>query len=113
MANYGITNTNQIIDIATIKTGCNTLLEAIEDFKASAKKVLEASELCGKKALEVNDKEYTTSIAEIGNKLNEIANTYTQVVNQIQQDAQRVYNNQVAEYNSYVAEQEKQKSENK
>ena len=113
MANYGITNKNQIIDKDSIDKGCNKILEALEDFKISAKRVKEAGELSSSKALEINGKSFTNSIMEIADSLEDDVKKYTNCINQIKAETNKVYNSQLSEYNNYIAEKEKEKNSNK
>jgi hypothetical protein len=48
---YGITSESQLIDIYTIMDGINKYRVAIEDFVASGKKVITASEICSADAM--------------------------------------------------------------
>ena len=110
---YGITSKSQIIDKDSIYSGCNKVLEALEDFRVSANRVKEAGEISANRALELNEKSFTDTIMDIGNSLDDIVEKYTSCINQIKSETNKIYNAQWAEYNNYVAEQEKKKNEDK
>ena len=46
---YGITSKSQLIDINTIKAGCEMYINALDDFEKSGENVVLAAEKCDKK----------------------------------------------------------------
>lgn len=99
---YGITNPNQLIDIETIRAGCQALADAVNDFETCGGYVLEAGETCSKKALSVDSSSLDGQITEVAEQIMQLKDAYVQCAEELLQDAIRVYNQQVNEYNEYI-----------
>ena len=104
---YGITSKSQLIDINTIKAGCEMYINALDDFEKSGEDVVLAAEKCDKNALSVDDTTFQYSINDIGIELKSVKQTLTGYANQVLTDAINVYNQQVNEYNEYLRNQQK------
>lgn len=100
---YGITNRNQMIDVNTIRKGCQELSVALRDFEKCGKLVCRAGETCTKKALSVDNSSLEGQISEIGEQIKAIKDTYVGYADALAQEALDVYRDQEAEYNNYLA----------
>ncbi|MBQ3307099.1 MAG: hypothetical protein IJG68_02780 [Bacilli bacterium] len=106
---YGITNESQLIDVATIKRGCESFLEALSFFVDGGNQVISAGYTCSKKAISVDNSSFENDLMEMGQQIVAIRDKYVAVAENIYQQAVTVYNNQVAElneYNRYKAQQQ-------
>lgn len=99
---YGITNPNQLIDIETIQAGCQSLIDAVEDFATCGNYVMQAGEICSKKALAVDESSLEGQISEMGNEIVSLKDAFVQCAEEVLYNAIQVYNAQVNEYNDYV-----------
>ena len=66
---YGITNSSQIIDIETIKKGCDEIKKAAETFKSCGDTVFEASEECNTEVLSVDGKSMQPVLASLSEEI--------------------------------------------
>ena len=110
---YGITSPSQIIDLATIQSGCAQFKEALKDYQTSGATVIEAGETCNEKALSVDESTLQFSITQLGTEMQALVKTFSSYADQVVADATQVYNAQWAEYNEYVRMLEEQKNSNK
>ena len=105
---YGITSEAQLIDIATITSGCNQYKQCLEDFETNGNRVIEAGEICNAKALSID---YTTlqwSINDLGEEIKNVKTTLSAAADGVVAAAQKVYNEQMAELNEYRRQLEEQ-----
>lgn len=102
---YGITSPNQFIDIDAIKSGCQKLVDSVQDFETCGKYIIEAGNTCSKKALAVDGGSLEGEITEVGDEIASLKDAYIQCVEAVMQQAVNVYNQQVNEYNEYVRRQ--------
>ena len=110
---YGITSPSQIIDLNTIKAGCQKFKEATEDFEKSGSTVVQAGETCNAKALSVDETSLQFSITQLGDEMKALKGTFSGYADQVVAEATRVYNAQVAEYEEYLRELEAKNNQNK
>ena len=106
---YGITSTSQIIDINTIKSGCETIINEVECFEKCGERVISAGNICNKKALSVDEGSLEGAITDVGEEIKRVKEEITINVEQLMADAMNVYNAQVTEYNEYIRQLEEQR----
>ncbi|MBQ6323428.1 MAG: hypothetical protein IJI22_01175 [Bacilli bacterium] len=106
---YGITSQSQIIDLNTIKSGCETIINELECFEKCGERVINAGNICNKKALSVDEGSLEGSIIEVGEQIKTTKNELVISAEQLIADATNVYNAQVTEYNEYVRQLEEQR----
>lgn len=106
---YGITSQSQIIDINTIKSGCETIIKELECLEKCGEKVINAGIICNKKALSVDSESLEGSIIEVGEQIKNTKNELVISAEQLIADAMVVYNAQVSEYNEYIRQLEEQR----
>ena len=99
---YGITSTSQIIDLNTIKAGCQAFKDALQDFQTCGETVIQAGETCNAKALSVDETSLQFSITQLGSEIKELKTTFASYADQVLAEATQVYNAQVAEYEEYI-----------
>lgn len=98
---FNITSESQLIDIQTIKIGCNALKIATEDFATSGRTVIKAGETCTEKALSIDKETLEYKISDIGQEMircKEIIDSYADYT---LAEAVKLYNQQVTELNEY------------
>ena len=98
---YGITSESQLIDVATIKSGCSAYIKALDFFTEGGNKITEAGHFCNKQALSVDGQSYEDEICEVGKQVTELRDTYAGYAEAVYGAAVQVYNAQVAELNEY------------
>ena len=98
---YGITNESQLIDVSTIKRGCENFIEALSYFVDGGNQVISAGYTCSKKAISVDNSSFQDDLIDMGQQIVAVRDKYVSVVENIYQQAVTVYNNQVAELNEY------------
>ena len=99
---YGITSSSQLIDLNTIRTGCQKFKAALDDFEICGETVIRAGETCSKKALSIDDASMQYMITESGVDIQKLKTTLSIYADQLLADATNVYNAQVAELNEYI-----------
>ena len=98
---YGITSESQLIDYNTIRNGCSAYMDSLDYFMQAAKQVMEAAEMCDKKALNVDGQTMQPVLYELAQQIANVANEYASRVNEVNVQAVNVYNAQVRELNAY------------
>ena len=106
---YGITSKSQIIDLDTIKAGCQEFKDCLDDFEICGKGVIET---CNSKALSVDEKTFEYPITDLGESIKALKDEYIGYADQVIADATSVYNAQIAEYNDYVTKMQQQENQN-
>ncbi len=101
MAHYGITSESQLIDYATIRSGCVAYVEALEGFTTAAQQIIEAGTIMNKDALSVDGASMQPVLYETAEQIGKLANDYAAIANGIYEQAIAIYNEQVAELNEY------------
>lgn len=99
---YGITSESQIIDIATIKSGCNAYRSVLPDFDACGNLVNQAGQTCNLEALSIDNTSLQYPICELGDAVKNLKTEYNSYVDEVLAQAQQVYNAQYAEYQAYL-----------
>lgn len=106
---YGITSSSQLVDLDTIRSGCEQFKKALEDFKSCGKAVIAAGETCSKKALSIDENSLEFSITDLGTEIKSLKDVYSAYADQLMAEAIQVYNAQVNELNEYIRQQEAEK----
>lgn len=101
MAYYGITSQSQLMDYSTIRNGCDAYMGSLEYFIEAAQLVMEAAEMCDKKAMNVDGASMQPVLYELAQAIATIGNEYAEYVNDTNTQAVGVYNEQVRELNAY------------
>ncbi len=100
---YGITDESQLIDIETIRLGCEAFKTAMDSFSACGNEVCNAAELCTKKALSVDDTTLEYPINELGKNIKNLKDIYSDYADSLYESALKVYNEQKLELAEYKA----------
>ena len=98
---YGITNESQLIDVSTIKRGCDYFKEALSFFVDAGNQIVSAGHTCNKDAISVDNSSFENEIVDLGNDIIAVRDKYVSAIDSLYQQAVTVYNNQVAELNEY------------
>ena len=101
MAYYGITNASQLIDYDTIRNGCSAYMETLDYFIQAAQQIVEAGEMCDKKAMNVDGQSMQPALYELAQEIANAANEFAGYVNEVNTQAVNIYNEQVRELNAY------------
>ena len=102
---YGITSESQLIDIYTIMDGINKYRVAIEDFVASGKKVITASEICSADAMSVDNDTLQYPIESLGTEIQALKDQLNAIADEVLYEAQLV---RQAQYNELLEYQRQQ-----
>ena len=110
-----ITSESQLIDIATIQSGCVAYAQALEYFIQAGQEIIDAGTICDAKALSVDDSSMQPVLYEVGQMIQELSNTYSTYVTDVYSEAVTIYNQQVTELNAYYQRlaEEQAKNNNK
>lgn len=98
---YGITDRSQLIDVDTIRSGCESYKRALSFFTEGGNQVISAGHSCNAKALSVDGSSFETDIVDIGNQIIALEAEYSSYAEAVYAQAVQVYNAQVAELNEY------------
>ncbi len=107
MALYGITNANQMIDVAAIKSACDQIDAAVEDFITAANKIEEAKSYAGGDALRVEGQTMEDSYEQIKMSLEDTKQKINDFTISVVNAANSIYYSQSEELAAYNAEQAK------
>lgn len=107
---YGITSRSQLIDIQSIKQGCNQLEDALNDFEKSGDLVIESGNLCNKDALSLDEKSMEYSLTELGEAIKALKGEYQAYTQEVENQANRVYSEQCEELQRYIESQQQNTS---
>ncbi len=107
---YGITSVEQIIDIDGIKVAVEKIKSTAEDLTSCANAVEEASDLCNKEALAIDNMTMQPTIDEIAEYIKAQKSQVDAAADQILEAANQIYITQCNELNTYL--EELQKSQN-
>lgn len=102
---YGITSESELIDYNSIRNGCVIYMNNLEKFQEAAQAVMEAGQICDKKALNINGESLQPVLFELAQAIANAANQYAECVNDVNSQAVNVYNSQVNELNAYFEQQ--------
>lgn len=108
-----ITSESQLIDVKTIKSGCDIILSAGKAFDDCATEVEAASDICGIDVLSVDKKSMQPIMLELAQQIRTIKGILEEFSNSIQEVASQIYSaqyNQLQEY--YESLKNKENSEN-
>ena len=105
MAYYNITNRNQMIDLATISTGCSQMEETAKKFSTCADLVDSAATICDAEALSVEKTTMQPQLEADADYIRSIGDSIANFATAIRSVATQIYTAQENEYNIYIAEQ--------
>jgi len=108
---YGITSSSQLVDLDTIRSGCEQFKEALEDFTVCGEAVIAAGETCSEKALSIDENSLEFSITDLGTEIKSLKDIYAAYADQLMAEATQVYNAQVNELNAYIRQQQQQQQQ--
>jgi hypothetical protein len=103
---YGITSSSQLIDLDSIKAGCENYKDALDDFTKCGELVIYAGTTCSSKALSVDDSTLEYPINELGEEIKKLKTTYSSYADDVVAQATKIYNAQVSELNEYIRKQQ-------
>lgn len=106
---YGITSESQIIDVDTIRKGCNELKSNAGDFSNCAKNVKSAGEDCTKDTISVDGMSLEPTIVQLSEEISNCKTAIENLADQIISEAETIYNaqrNELAEYKRRLEEQQ-------
>ena len=98
---YGITSSSQLIDVATINSGCDTIDDASDIFKKCSSKLDEAANTCDMNALSVDGMTMQPAIEELADNVKALKGNVTSFTSEIRNIASEIYNVQSAELKAY------------
>ena len=107
MAYYGITSRSELIDIATISTGCSQLEVAAEKFIKCADLVDSAANICDSSALSVENTTMQPQLQADSEFIRSLQNVVSGFSTAIRSASSQVYAAQEAELAAYLEEQRK------
>lgn len=107
MAYYGITSRADLIDIATISTGCSQLEVAAEKFVKCAELVDSAASICDSSALSVEKTTMQPQLQADAEFIRSLQNVVSSFATAIRSASSQVYAAQEAELAAYLEEQRK------
>ena len=113
---YGITSESQLIDVATIGSGCSAYISALDFYTDGGNQVVTAGQTCNAKALSVDGASFEQEITQYGQKIEQCRDIYAAAAQAVYDQAVSIYNEQVAELNEYrrkLAEAQKAKEKEK
>lgn len=97
-----ITSESQIIDLSTIKSGCNKLRDSSESFGSTANSVRAASEICDATALSVDKNTFQEPLTQLANSIDDCEANIKALADAIESKATALYNKQRREYVEYL-----------
>lgn len=100
-----ITKEEHIIDLETIKKGCQQLIDAAADFKTCATSLSSAANTCTAEALSVDNTSMQPTLTELHTTVSGIQGQIEGFAKDIVDAANNIYNQQWAELNEYRANQ--------
>ena len=106
MAYFGITSESQLIDYQRIRLGCESYIQALDDFVSCGNAVIQAGESCSKQALSVDGESMQSVIYEVGEQIGDLRDALASNAEAVYAQAVQIYNAQVAELNEYIRQQE-------
>ena len=105
-----ITSESQLIDVATINSGCDTIASAGIAFNECATEVESAADMCGVEVLSVEKKSMQPIIYELSDQIRQINGILESFANSIRGVASEIYAAQYAPLQEYRASLEKNKN---
>lgn len=106
MAYYNITSSSQLIDVATISTGCSQIEAAAEKFIKCADLIDSAASICDANALSVDKTTMQPQLEADADYIRSMKDAADSFATAIRNVASQVYAAQSNELNNYIAEQE-------
>lgn len=98
---YNITDESQLIDIATIKKGCEAIKNTMKYFSKCGDKICSAAVICNKDALAIDDSTLEYQLEAFGNRIKDINRDYSEYADELYAQALQVYNDQKIELAEY------------
>ncbi|MDO4995622.1 MAG: hypothetical protein Q4E69_00440 [Bacilli bacterium] len=108
MALYGITDRSQILDAQAVKAACNMIDSAAEDFATAAKKLEEAKNEIGGKAMKVDGQTMEDSYKIVKEGLENVKTNINAYTQQVINTANAISTAQQNEYLDYIEQQKRQ-----
>ena len=96
-----ITSESQLIDLETVKNGCDKVTSAGEAFENCAREIESASDACGIDVLSVDNKTLQPIMLELANQIRELKSQLEWLSKSIQDVALEIYNQQYAQLQEY------------
>lgn len=109
--NSGITSESQLIDIETIRNGCNQLKGAADDFDKVGDYVNNTGDNSGVDVFSVDNKSFGPSIKSLGEAIKGVKSQIVAEAENILSSAEKIYASQKAELQAYKDKLEKEKQE--
>ena len=108
-----ITSESQLIDVQTIKSGCDVIASAGRAFDECATEVEAASDMCGIDVFSVDKKSMQPIMLEIAQQIRTIKGIFEEFSSNIQATASQIYSAQYAQLQAYYESlNNKEKPEN-
>lgn len=98
---YGITSSSQLIDVATIYSGCDKIDEAAKYYTKCSEKLNAASTTCNKDAMSIDGKTMQPTIDGHADSIKGLTATITSFTAQIRSLASQILVNQQNELAAY------------
>ena len=103
---YYITSRSQIIDIQSVVKCCDNFKNILDDFEKAGKYVIDAGNICDKKALSIDEQTLKYDITQRGTEIKKVKKLYTEQIDKLINAARKLYyeqSNALAEYERKVA----------
>ncbi len=98
---FGITSESQLIDVNTIRRGCEAYIDALDFFIDGGNQIISAGSTCSAKALSVDGSSFQNEIIDLGQQIIALRDEYAACAENVYAQAVQIYNAQVAELNEY------------
>ena len=106
-----ITSESQLIDVATINSGCSTIASAGTAFNDCATAVAAAADMCSAQVLSVEKMSMQPIMYDLADQIRQINGTLENFANSVRGVAAEIYAAQYAQLQEYRASLEKNKSQ--
>lgn len=102
---YGITSSEELLDIHAVIASINLYKTAIEDFACCGDIVLTAAETCSEEALSIENSRLQASMKELGTEIKKLKDTFSIHADTVLREAYKELTMQQLELNKYLREQ--------
>lgn len=102
MSNFPITSTSQYINLDAIKSACQMIKDAANDYKNSAKEIDAAIGCLGKNALSIDGETYEKLLTELKETFESSQTQLESLADQILAEATKILENQKIAYQNYL-----------
>ena len=107
---YGITSESQLIDVATIASGCQKIQEGAQYLELGAQAFSELGAYCTADVMSVDGQTLEGNFAEAASQTSEIVSQVNSAAEAMYAEAVQVYNDQMAELQEYLRKQQQNNS---